>query len=103
MSKQKYDGVIEAVHYSPEGQVEWVRVYQRRGPAWSDRVIIHRAELVDEIKSGKKIVIGKRVAFMAGTFDIGAPVLLAGLPGKESLVVSNTTADRDNLEGAAFL
>ena len=31
MANKKYDGVIEAVHYAPDGQVEWVRAYLRRG------------------------------------------------------------------------
>jgi hypothetical protein len=103
MANKKYDGVIEAVHYSSEGRVDWVRAYLRRGPAWSDRVILKRQELVDEIKSGKRMVIGKRVEFMAGTFDVSSPVQLAGSPGKEFLVVSNAATDCDNLEGAPLL
>jgi hypothetical protein len=103
MANKKYDGVIEAVHYSTEGRVDWVRAYLRRGPAWSDRVIIQRQDLIDEIKAGKRMALGKRVEFMAGTFDIGAPVQLVGQPGKEFIVVSNATSDCDNLEGAPLL
>jgi len=103
MANKKYDGVIEAVHYSTEGRVDWVRAYLRRGPAWSDWVIIKRQELIDEMKSGKQMMIGKRIEFMAGTFDVSAPVQLAGQPGKEFIVVSDTTLDCDNLEGVPIL
>jgi len=103
MANKKFDGVIEAVHYSPDGRVDWVRVYLRRGPTWSDRVILKRQELIDEIKSGKQMMIGKRVEFMAGTFEVTAPVLVAGPAGKEVLVASSAHTDCDNLEGTPLL
>ncbi len=103
MANKKYDGVIEAVHYSTEGRIDGVRAYLRRGPAWSDRVILKRQELVDAIKSGKRMGLGKRIEFMAGTFEISSPVQLTGQPGKEFLVVPNAPADCDHLEGAPLL
>ena len=29
MAKQKFDGVVEAVRYTPSGQIEWVRAYKQ--------------------------------------------------------------------------
>ncbi len=103
MADKKYDGVIEAVHYSPEGRVEWVRAYLRRGPTWGDRVILPRQELVEAIQSGKRMMIGKRVEFLAGTFDVTAPVLLTGPSGKEFLTSMAGAGECDNLEGAPLL
>ena len=103
MAKQKIDGVIEAVHYRPDGQVDWVRVYLRRGSAWSDRLILTRADLIKAIKAGKKMMIGQRVEFMAGTFDVSAPVSITGRDGQEFLSTSTTVSDRDQLEGAPVL
>jgi len=40
MAKPKYDTVVEAVHYQPDGQVAWVRAYQRRGPTFTDWMIL---------------------------------------------------------------
>jgi hypothetical protein len=108
MANKTYDGVIEAVHYSAGGKVEWVRVYMRRGPSWSDRIILQRQELIEAIRSGKRMMLGKRVEFMAGTFEVTDEVRLAGMDGTEWLVVSADAAaygpqEQDNLEGAPLL
>lgn len=103
MAEKKYDGVIEAVHYQQDGQVDWVRAYLRRGAAWGDRVIIKRAELIKEIKSGKRIITGQRVEFMAGTFNISTPVQVAGPNGKEILATNSSNTDHDLLEGVPVL
>lgn len=103
MADKKFDGVVEAVHYGPDGKVDWVRAYLRRGPAWSDRVIIRRQELIDEIKSGKNLVIGERIEFMGGTFDVSKSIQIQGSEGQEVLVTSNSSQDGDHLEGAAIL
>ncbi len=103
MADKKYDGVIEAVHYTPDGQVDWVRAYLRRGPTWSDRVIIKRQDLIHEIKAGRKMMIGKRVEYMAGTFDVTVPVAVSGPSGQEILVTSSASTGQDQLEGAPVL
>lgn len=103
MAKQKIDGVIEAVHYRPDGQVDWVRAYLRRGSAWSDRVILSRSELIAQIKAGKKMMLGQRVPFMAGTFDVSAPVQVLGRDGQEVLSTTSAAPERDLLEGAPIL
>jgi hypothetical protein len=103
MANKKYDGVIEAVHYTPDGQVDWVRVYLRRGAIWADRIIMPRQRLIDEIKSGKRMMIGKRVEFMAGTFEVTLPVQVSGANGKEILTTAKDQAGRDCLEGAPLI
>ena len=103
MANKKYDGVIEAVHYAPDGQVDWVRVYLRRGNIWSDRVILHRSDLINEIKSGKRMVIGKPVEFMGNTFDVTLPLQMIKPGGQEILSTSSEKSDRDCLEGAPIL
>lgn len=104
MANKKIDGVIEAAHYTPDGQVDWVRAYLRRGPTWSDRVILTRASLMDEIHSGKQMVVGQRIEFMASTFNISAPVTVVGPKGREVLVTSpSSSAERDHLENMPVL
>lgn len=76
MKRNKFDGVVEAVHYTPDGQVEWVRAYERRGPTFSDYVLIRREALVARLQEGKRFVVGARKIYEASTFEVGAPVRL---------------------------
>jgi hypothetical protein len=103
MANPKYDGVIEAVHYTKDGQVDWVRAFLRRGPTWSDRVIMKRQDLIDEIKSGRKVMLGKRVKMMGGTFEVSSPVQVSDASGKEVLVLSGKDSNRDQLEGVPVI
>lgn len=76
MAKDKYDGVVEAVHYKSEGVVEWVRAYLRRGAIFSDHVLIPRADFVSLLKSGRKFVIGQRTPYLASTFETSQAINL---------------------------
>jgi len=95
---KKIDGIIEAVHYK-NGQIVTVRAYERRGAAFSDRMLLERKELLERIKSGKKFVTGIRKEFWAGTFDEGQMVEIITRDGKEFLS-TRTGADHDDLAPA---
>lgn len=103
MAKDKFDGVIEAVHYTSEGQVAWVRAYERRGPTFSDCVLIDRSSLINRIKSRKRFVIGKRKVLWASTFDTSHPVRLVQKGGQELIIAGKISGDRDSLDGAPVL
>jgi hypothetical protein len=90
---KKFDGVIEAVRYAPDGKIALVRAYERRGAIFSDCVLINRAALVERLKKGEKFVTGQRQEFMASTFAIGAAVSLAG-----EAVTTSSSAGHDALE-----
>ena len=55
MGRQKYDGVVEAVRYAPDGNLSIARVYERRGSTFSDYILLSRAELIRRIKSRANI------------------------------------------------
>lgn len=93
---KKMDGVIEAVRYR-NGQIVTVRAYERRGAAFSDRVLIERKDLLERIKNGKSFVTGSRREFLAGTFEQGKPVLLTSRDGKD-FISTREGADHDELE-----
>lgn len=103
MAKTKVDGVIEAVHYAPDGNVAWVRAFERRGPTWSDRVLIDRKKLIGQIKNGKRFYSGKRLPYLAGTFEMSQLLQLQGQDGNEVLVIGEGSAERDHLEGVPVL
>ncbi len=95
---KKFDGVIEAVRYK-DGQIEEVRAFERRGSAFSDRILIPREKLLERLKDGKKFVVGQRKEFLAGTFETGKPIQLVSRSGKE-FISTRGDAERDELEQA---
>ncbi len=99
MAKQKYDGVVEAVHYKPDGQVDWVRVFERRGPIFSDRLILNRDEFIQRLKAGKKFMVGVRISQLAGTFEVSKPVKLVDDRNKQFIIAGDILAEQDCLEG----
>ena len=97
MSK-KFDGVIEAVRYK-NGHILMVRAYERRGAAFSDRVLLDRKTLLERLQTGQRFVTGQREDLKASTFKVGREVLWVKQSGREWL---STHADstRDDLEDA---
>jgi len=97
MAPKKFDGVVEAVRYAPDGQVELVRVYQRRGAAFSDRILLTRQDFLALLKGRKRYFSGQRVQYMAGTFALGEQIKAQGKSGQETLVTGsaakNATGD----------
>jgi hypothetical protein len=103
MAKPKYDGVVEAVHYQPDGQVAWVRAYLRRGPTFSDRILLDRERLIGDLKAGKRYLAGKRIPLMASTFEVSDPLRIVEVDGQEVLVTGDYQVRRDHLEGVPVL
>lgn len=103
MAKKQYDGVIEAVHYGDDGQVDWARGYLRKGEVWSDRLVLRRAALIDALKQGRKFFSGQRREGLAGMFDVTEQLRLVGKDGAEVLTFSGGSAESDNLEGLPVL
>ena len=93
---KKFDGIIEAVHYK-NGQIVTVRAYERRGAAFSDRILIDRKGLLERIKDGKLFAIGTRTEYLAGTFETGKPVQVISHDGKDFLSTRDQ-AEHDELE-----
>jgi hypothetical protein len=95
---KKYDGVIEAVRYK-NGQIVVVRAFERRGAAFSDRLLMDRRELLERLKEGRKFIVGKRKELLAGSFEEGKPVKVVSRDGKDFISTSDQS-DRDELEQA---
>jgi hypothetical protein len=99
MAKQKFDGIVETVHYGGDGQVEWVRAYERRGATFSDHILVSRQDLIDKLKKGKRYLVGERKEFMGSTFETSDPLRVITRDGQEVLVVGDREADKDSLTG----
>jgi hypothetical protein len=93
---EKFDGIIEAVHYK-NGKIVSVRAYERRGASFSDWILIDREKLLERLKNGDKFLTGRRKEFLAGTFEKGKPVKVISRDGKD-FISTHDEADRDELE-----
>ena len=80
-----------------------MRAYERRGPIFSDYVMLTRQELVTQLKAGKRFVVGQRKRYLAGTFDVSHSLQLVQRDGSELLVAGDLTADRDHLAGVPLV
>ena len=105
MSRIKYDGVIEAVRFTPDGKVSMARAYERRGPAFSDRILLNREELIKRLEAGEKYVVGKRIPMMGATFEVSAKVFLVKSADNVHWISTHEggngqAGSRDEIEGA---
>ncbi len=98
MAKAKFDGLIEAVRYAPDGNIELVRAYERRGATFSDHILIDRANLVARLKKGEKFVTGSRKEFLGSTFESTKSVYLNG-----NIITTGSNTKRDQLEEVPLL
>jgi hypothetical protein len=96
---KKFDGVIEAVRYNPDGQIALVRGYELRGVTYSDRVLLDRDTLIERLKKGEKFITGQRKEYWASTFDFGKTVKMQSKDGKEFITTRDDGSQRDELEG----
>lgn len=96
----KIDGVIESARYK-NGQIAAVRVYERRGAVFSDRLLFDRRTLLGRLQKGNQFVIGSRKDLMAGTFTVSKPVFLVAAEDREYIATRKNTA-RDDLEDTPF-
>ena len=91
------DHVVEAVRFSTTRKIELIRLYHRRGSTYSDRELCTRSELIDQMKKGGKVFVGRRINNLAGTFEIGERIILSGKKGAETLSIEGKTTGYDFL------
>ncbi len=103
MSKIKYDGVVEAAHYKPDGQLDWVRVYERRGAVFSDCLVLNREAFIRQLRSGKRYMVGERILNLGGMFNVTQPVHLFNQDGRQVIVVGDAQASTDELNGVPII
>ena len=103
MARQNDDGIIVAAHYKNAGVVDWVQAYLRRGPIWSDVVLISREALVEQLKSGKNYVTGIRVEYMGMTFETADAVNLITNKDHDILVTGDIESETDRLDNVPIL
>jgi hypothetical protein len=103
MAKINYDGVVEAAHFKPDGQIDWVRVYLRRGAVFSDRILLGREAFIEQLKAGKRYMIGERIYNMGGKFTVDQPVHLLQKDGNQLIVVGDAKDTMGELIGVPII
>jgi len=95
MARAKVDGVIEAVRYTSGGKIDLVRVYQRHGVVWSDRLLLERKDLIEQLKKKKRYVIGERKVYLGSRFETGPAVRCV----EDHIITDGQPSTRDQLAG----
>jgi hypothetical protein len=91
---EKPDAIITAVHYTPDGRIETVRLFERRGATYSDRIHMKREVFVEFLKNHKKVYVGQRQEFMASTFVLGKEIKFL----EPNIITTDATARQDKLD-----
>lgn len=97
---KKIDGVIEAARFK-NGQIQFVRMYEKRGFTFSDWKLLDRKTLIERLQKGKKIFTGAREELKASTFKTQKPVILVKENGHE-YISTNENTKHDELENVPF-
>ena len=103
MRKINYDGVVEAAHYKHDGQLDWVRVYERRGSIFSDCILLNRETFIRQLKAGKRYMVGERILNLGGKFNVTQPVRLFNQDSQQVIVVGDAQATKDELNGVPII
>ena len=103
MAKIKYDGVVETAHFKPDGQLDWVRVYIRAGSSFFRPHHLSRQTFIEQLKTGKRYMVGQRIYNMGGKFKVTQPVHLLQRTGKQVIVVGDAHAAMDELPGVPII
>lgn len=99
MASKKIDNIIEAVRYDADGKVTLVRIYERLGPAYSDRKLLNRSQLLEQLRARKTFVAGRRIEMMGTSFETGAEIRLVKTSAGEFIQSTAGSGDRDDLKG----
>ncbi len=99
---REVDGVIEAVHYAPDGRIAWARAYVRRFANFSDRVRLSRQELIRRLQNGQRFYLGRREPLFGAAFDLGSRVRLSEKDGAPFIVLEGKQGTKE-LEGAPLV
>lgn len=97
IKKKPYDGVVVAVRYNPQGNIDWVRAFERHGFVFSDRMMLKRNELVEQLKAGKVFKTGERLIYQGNDFEIKEDVRWIEKNGDGVIIAGQDSSDHDSL------
>jgi hypothetical protein len=90
------DVVVVAARYAPDQSLATAQAYERRGPVWTDLVLLDRRTLIERLRSGKKVGVGQPLA-VPGDFAVRTRLVLGRENGHEVLRAAGTGSNGDDL------
>ena len=97
IKKKPYDGVVVAARYSTQGEIEWVRAYERHGFVFSDRVLMARETLIERLQDGKRFKTGERITYQGNDFQINEDIHLVDVDGDNVILAGDISSNQDSL------
>ena len=73
------------------------------GPIFSDRILLSRAAFIEQLKAGKRYMVGERIDNMGGKFNVTKPVHVQQKDGNPVIVVGDAQATQDELAGVPII
>jgi len=97
IKKKPYDGVVVAVRYTSQGDIDWVRAFERRGFVFTDRINLNRESLTARLKAGKRFKTGARKTYQGNDFEVYDDIQIIEKNGSSVIVAGQQSAERDAL------
>lgn len=98
----KMDTVLVAARYEPVGRgLVMARAYERRYAVWSDVVLLDRDDLLERLRSRKRVVTGT-AGDLPGDFVVLERVRLVDDGGQARIVAGDPSRGKDDLRLPLF-
>ena len=73
------------------------------GLSFPTAILLSRAEFIEQLKAGKRYVVGERILNMGGKFNVSQPVHLQEKNGKQVIAVGSSQTGADDLTGVPII
>jgi hypothetical protein len=97
ITRKPVDVVLVAARYEgSSSRISLTQAYERRGPIWSDLLLLDREQLIARLRSKKRVFTG-RARDMSGDFDVSSAVRLLEAAGASVVRANGRDAPGDDL------
>ena len=103
IKKKPYDGVVVAAHYTPQGEIDWVRAFVRHGFVFSDRMDLDRETLIKFLREGKKFKTGERITYQGNDFRVHDDIQIIENNSDIIIVAGKASTNQDSLENVPII
>ena len=100
-ASRRLDLVLVAARYTPDGRLALAQGYERLGQVWTDLMLFDRASLIERLRAGKHVAVG-RAAAVPGDFEVQDAVVLAGANGRAVTRAARADSTKDDLRVPVF-